>query len=74
MKIKIDSGNYDIQKLKKAIDKAWFQEVIMGKNLKVLRDNNVSIIYEFSDMNNHSMFTLNYSPDRYNKADSTLLH
>lgn len=67
VKINIDSSKYDLRKFKKIIDSTWFNVVIMSEGLKVVRDNDVSIIYEFSDMNNDSMFTLKYSPNTYNK-------
>jgi myosin-crossreactive antigen len=67
VKINIDTSKYDLPRFKKVIDSAWFNGVIMSEGLKVVRDNNVSIIYEFFDMNNDSMFTLEYSPHTYNK-------
>lgn len=67
VKINIDSSKYDLRKFKKLIDSVWFNEVIMSEGWKAVRDNDVSIIYEFSDMHNDSMFTLEFSPNTYNK-------
>jgi hypothetical protein len=70
VKLNIDSSKYNLRKLKKLIDSTWFKEVIMGETLKDMRDNDVSLIYDFFDMNNDSMFTLKYTPATYNKLYS----
>lgn len=67
VKINIDSSRYDMVRFKKVLDTAWFNDIIMSENLKDFRDNNIIIIYKFFDRKNHSLFTLNYSPDTYNK-------
>ncbi len=65
--LNVDTNLYDIRKVKALMDSELLKEVIMSEDLKVFRDYQVLVIYDFLDKNNRSLFTLNYSPEMYNK-------
>jgi hypothetical protein len=72
VKLNIDTSHYDMRKVKKALDSVFLLKIITSDNLKSLRDYYVSFDYHFFDKNGHSMFILNFPPDRYNSLN--LIH
>jgi hypothetical protein len=65
--VKIDTNKYDIRKLRELSRKGIFDRFIMTPACKVFRDNNVTIIYNYTDMKNESLYKLVFSPDTYKK-------
>ena len=65
--LKIDTNKYDIRKLKEIDEKQIFDSVIMTAAFKEIRDYNVTIIYNFIDMNQNPLYKLVFTPDTYKK-------
>lgn len=54
--LQLDAKKYNLNKLKKIIDKEIISEFISTPVFKMLRDSNVTVIYHFIDKNGRLMF------------------
>lgn len=65
--LKIDTNKYDIRKIKEVNEKQIFDSIIMAPALKELRDYNVTIIYNFIDVNKNPLYKIVFTPDTYKR-------
>ncbi len=63
--LKIDTNKYDIHAFKEATEKYLLDSILISPSFKRLRDNNVTVIYNFTDIKMNFLFNILFTPDKY---------
>ena len=63
--LKIDAAKYNIPVLKKSAERTVFTTFIHGSSFALFKKNDVTAVYNYTDMKNNFLFKFIFTPNRY---------
>lgn len=65
--LRIDTNKYNMKVLKELNEKNLYNTFISSPSFKIFKDNDVTIIYRYTDIENNFLYQIIFTPDKYNK-------